>query len=162
MPAITYRSFLAADAQTVQAVAREAWRHAYPHLFSPRVIDDYIDTHYAPEALRALVPDLESGKEFFQVAVDGAQIIGFCHMGLTDRGAQLFRIYLRPGYLRQGIGRHLLELGEAFLRARGVERYFCYVNKGNRVGQQFYDRQGFRRLPEEDLADSYCMEKLLI
>jgi ribosomal protein S18 acetylase RimI-like enzyme len=160
--AVTCRSFIAADADTVQAVAREAWRHAYPHLFSPQVIDDYIDKYYAPEQLRALVPELESGRQFFQVAVDGEQVIGFCHLGLTDRGAQLFRIYLRPAYVRQGIGRRLLELGEAFLRARGVERYFCYVNKGNLVGQRFYDRQGFRHLAEEDLVDSYCMEKILI
>jgi diamine N-acetyltransferase len=162
MAVITYRSFVAADAETVQAIAREAWHHAYPHLFTPRVIDDYIDEHYAPEQLRALVPELESGRQFFQVAVDDEQVIGFCHLGLTDRGAQLFRIYLRPPYVGQGVGRRLLELGEAFLRARGVERYFCYVNKGNLVGQRFYDRQGFRHLAEEDLWDCYYMEKLLI
>jgi ribosomal protein S18 acetylase RimI-like enzyme len=161
MEAITYRPFTAADAEPVQALAREAWHHAYPHLFSSQVIDAYIDEHYAPEQLRTLVPEIESGRQFFHVAVDGERIIGFCHLGLTDRGVQLFRIYLRPAYTRRGIGRRLLELGEAYLRAQGIQRYYCYVNKGNVGGQRFYDRQGFHHVPDEDLRDSYCMEKTL-
>ena len=61
----------------------------------------------------------------------------------------------------RGIGRRLLELGEEYLRAQGIQRYFCYVNKGNAVGQRFYDRQGFRHAPKRDLEDSHCMEKVL-
>jgi ribosomal protein S18 acetylase RimI-like enzyme len=98
---------------------------------------------------------------FLHVAVDGEQIIGFCHLGLTDRGAQLFRIYLHPAYTHRGIGRRLLELGEEYLRAQGIQRYFCYVNRGNVVGQRFYDRQGFRHASKGDLEDSYCIEKIL-
>jgi ribosomal protein S18 acetylase RimI-like enzyme len=161
MGTVTYRLFSEGDAEAVQAVAREAWHHAYPHLFSPEVMDDYIDRHYAPEGLRALMPAIRRGDVSFWVAVDETEVVGFCHIRLTERGAELFRIYLLPSYVGQRIGRKLLEMGEAFLTARGVTRYFCFVNKGNLLGQQFYRKRGFYHVAENDLSDSYYMEKVL-
>jgi GNAT superfamily N-acetyltransferase len=161
MEAIIYRQFCAADADDVQALAREAWHKAYPHLFSAEFIDETIDTHYAPDWLRSVVPDLERNRAFFPLAVAGTQVIGFCHVRMTERGAELFRLYLRPAYIGQGIGRRLLEISETYLLDQEVKRYFCFVNKGNFQGQQFYLRQGFQHVTQNDLSDSYYMQKLL-
>jgi ribosomal protein S18 acetylase RimI-like enzyme len=158
---ITYRQFAIADARAVQAVARDAWHHAYAQLFGPQAIDDQIDRDYAPASLQALVPELESGKACFLVAVDEGQVIGFCLFRIAGRGPELCRLYLHPCYTGRGIASTLVGMGEAFLRKQGVNRYFCFVNKGNVLGQQFYRKQGFRHVAEGDLSDVYYLEKVL-
>jgi ribosomal protein S18 acetylase RimI-like enzyme len=162
MRAITYRQFSAGDAEAVQAVAREAWHHAYPHLFSARTIDEYIDSHYTPESLREQVALIEKGLGYFVLAIDRDEVIGFGDFRLTEREAELYRLYVRPAYTGQGIGRTLLELGEAFLASRGIGAYFCFVNKGNTRGQEFYRKRGFRHVAARDRADVYYLEKRLL
>jgi GNAT superfamily N-acetyltransferase len=98
---------------------------------------------------------------FFDVAVDGDQIIGFCNIGVTSRGAELFRIYLTPEYIGTGIGSTFLERGEQFVRARGFPSYYCYVHKDNELGKRFHTRQGFQHIPRADRDDEWYMEKTL-
>jgi ribosomal protein S18 acetylase RimI-like enzyme len=161
MDAIVYRSLQTSDVDAVCAVAREAWQFTYATIFDPAFIDQFVRTNYAPERLRALVPLVEAHQMFFNVALDADQIIGFCHMGLTTRGAELFRIYLRPAYIGRGIGSTLLERGEGFLRARAFPTYYCFVHKDNALGKRFYLRHGFRHRPESDQNDEWYMEKPL-
>jgi ribosomal protein S18 acetylase RimI-like enzyme len=161
MDAIVYRSLQTSDVDAVCAVAREAWQFTYATLFDPAFIDQFVRTHYAPERLRTLVPLVEAHQMFFTVALDADQIIGFCHMGLTARGAELFRIYLRPAYIGRGIGSTLLERGEGFLRTRAFLTYYCFVHKNNELGKRFYLRHGFRHRPESDQHDEWYMEKPL-
>jgi ribosomal protein S18 acetylase RimI-like enzyme len=161
MDAIVYRSLQTSDVDAVCAVAREAWQFTYATLFDPAFIDQFVRTHYAPERLRALVPLVEAHQMFFDVALDADQIIGFCNIGMTARGAELFRIYLRPAYIGRGIGSTLLERGEGFLRTRAFPTYYCFVHKDNALGKRFYLRHGFRHRPESDQNDEWYMEKPL-
>jgi hypothetical protein len=111
MDAIVYRSLQTSDVDAVFAVARDAWQFTYATIFDPAFIDQFVRTNYAPERLRALVPLVEAHQMFFDVALDADQIIGFCNIGMTARGAKLFRIYLRLPYIGRGIGSTLLERG---------------------------------------------------
>src|SRR5262245_55974228 len=90
-----------------------------------------------------------------------SQIIGFCNIGLPTRGAQLSRLYLPPTYIGRGIGRRLLERGEAFMRTRRLPSYYCFVHKDNELGKRFYLRHGFRHHLESDQNDEWYMEKQL-
>ena len=161
MDAMVYRSLQTSDVEAVLAIAREAWQFTYATIFDPAFIDQFVRTHYAPERLRALVPLVEAHQLFFAVALDAEQRIGFCHIGPTARGAELFRIYLRPAYIGRGIGSTLLERGEEFLRTRGFPTYYCFVHKANELGKRFYLRHGFRHRPESDQNDEWYMEKRL-
>ena len=98
---------------------------------------------------------------FFDLALDGDQIVGFCNIGATSRGAELFRIYLRPGYIGTGVGSRLLERGEQFVRAQGLPSYYCFVHRDNELGKRFYFRRGFRHVPALDREDEWYMEKTL-
>ena len=161
MDAIVYRSLQTSDVDAVFAVARDAWQFTYATIFDPAFIDQFVRTHYAPERLRALVPLVEASQMFFDVALDAEQIIGFCNIGMTTRGAELFRIYLRPASIGRGIGSTLLERGEGFLRTREFPTYYCFVHKDNELGRRFYLRHGFRHRPESDQNDEWYMEKQL-
>ena len=78
----------------------------------------------------------------------------------TTRGAELFRIYLRPAYIGTGVGSALLAR-EHSLRTRSVPSYYCFVHKDNELGKCFYLRQGFRHLPGSDRDDEWYMEKTI-
>ena len=161
MATISYRSLQASDTEAVFAVAREAWQFTYATVFDPAFIDQFVRTNYAPERLRELVPLVEAREICFDVALDTDQIIGFCNIGMSARGAQLFRIYLRPAYIGGGIGSRLLERGEGFVRERGFPLYYCFVHKDNELGRCFYLRHGFRHHRESDENDDWYMEKQL-
>jgi len=161
MDAIVYRSLQTSDADAVFAVAHEAWQFSYATIFDPAFIDQFVRTNYAPERLRELVSLVEANQLFFDVALDADQVIGFCNIGMSARGAQLFRIYLRPAYIGDGIGRTLLERGERFVQTRGLSSYCCFVHKDNELGKRFYLRRGFRHRPESDQNEEWYMEKQL-
>jgi ribosomal protein S18 acetylase RimI-like enzyme len=75
---------------------------------------------------------------------------------------KLFRIYLLPEFLRQGIGGLLLAKGEQYLRKQGFSSYFCFVHNANELGKRFYEKQGFHHVPERDHNDEWFMEKKLL
>jgi ribosomal protein S18 acetylase RimI-like enzyme len=161
MDAMVYRSLRTSDVDAVLAVTREAWQFTYATIFDAAFIDQFARTNYAPERLRALVPLVEAHQMFFEVALDADRIIGFCNIGMTARGAELFRIYLRPAYIGRGIGSTLLERGEGFMRTCEFPTYYCFVHKDNELGKRFYLRHGFRHRPESDQNDEWYMEKQL-
>lgn len=158
---VTYRPFTAADAAAVCTVARAAWEVTYADIFTPAFIAGYVGTHYTPERLCELVPLVEDGHMAFDVAVADDAVVGFCNLGLTRVGPELFRIYLLPAQIGRGIGAALLTRSEAFVRSHAFDAYRCYVHKDNLRGRRFYDRQGFQRLPEADHEDEWCMVKRL-
>jgi len=159
MTAFDYRSLQVNDAEAVFAVAREAWQFTYATVFDPAFIDQFVRTNYAPERLRDLVPLIEASQICFDVALDVDQIIGFCNIGPSAHGAQLFRIYLRPAYIGRGIGSALLTRGESFVHTRGFVSYYCFVHKDNELGKRLYLRHGFRHHPAFDQSDEWYMEK---
>jgi ribosomal protein S18 acetylase RimI-like enzyme len=159
MNAITCRTLQADDADTVYAIAAEAWRFTYDGIFTPAFIDQFVQTNYAPEQLRRAAARAASGDTHFEVALDEDQLIGLCQLGITAQGAKLFRIYLRPHYIGQGVGRMLLQRAEAFVRNQGLSSYGCFVHHKNERGKQFYLRNGFHHQSERDDDDEWYMEK---
>lgn len=159
MTDIIYRPFTARDAPAVFQVALEAWRYTYRGLYDAAYIETFVHTHYAPDRLAVLVPQVQSRAIFFEVAVQQEQIVGYCHLGFTKRGAELFRLYLLPASIGQGIGWEMLQRGEAFVMAQGVHTYGCFVHKDNELGKRFYRRHGFRHVAVQDQAEDWYMEK---
>jgi len=62
---IEYRPFQKGDEREVYAVVLKSWRHAYGGIYSPEFIENFINTHYAPEKLQSLLPKLKKGEMFF-------------------------------------------------------------------------------------------------
>jgi ribosomal protein S18 acetylase RimI-like enzyme len=98
---------------------------------------------------------------FFAVAENETEVIGFCNIGQTQQGVELFRIYMLPEFVGQGIGGFLLSKGEQYLRKQGFSSYFCFVHSVNEVGKRFYEKQGFHHVAERDHNDEWFMEKQL-
>jgi ribosomal protein S18 acetylase RimI-like enzyme len=143
-------------------VALEAWQHTYRDIFDPQFIEHFVNRNYAPEAIASLFPRLHSGTMCFYVAEHKSKVIGFCNIGFGQQIAELYRIYLLPAYIGQGVGRKLLESGENFLLEHGMNIYFCFVHKDNEIGKRFYVRAGFQHVAQKDHSDEWYMEKRIV
>jgi ribosomal protein S18 acetylase RimI-like enzyme len=150
------------DVAKLRAVALEAWQYTYRHIFDQQFIEHFVNRNYAPERILDLFPRLQSGTIYFNVAEHNSRIVGFCNIGIDGQKAELYRIYLLPAYIGQGLGRKLLERGEEFLLEHGINSYFCFVHKDNELGTRFYARSGFQHIYEKDQEDEWYMQKKLI
>lgn len=158
---VAIRPISESDAPGIYTVALEAWRHTYRTIFDQQFIEDFVNQHYAPEATLSLFPRIRSGSMIFHIAEYELKVIGFCNIGINKQSAQLYRIYLLPGFIGQGIGQRLLSLGEAFVIEHGIDSYFCFVHKNNEIGRRFYLHSGFKHISEKDKDDEWFMEKRL-
>ena len=108
-----------------------------------------------------MFPHIQADSMFFYVAEYASKIIGFCNIGIHQQSAELYRIYLLPAFIGQGIGRRLLSLGEAFVMEHDIDSYFCFVHKNNEIGKRFYLNFGFKHISEKDKDDEWFMDKKL-
>lgn len=144
------------DIPGIQLTAAESWRAAYAGIFAPDFIEAFVGRAYSTESLRRVIHSTQS---VFVVAREDGVVVGFSHAGAGARGAELYRIYLRPAYWGSGIGERMLAQTEAWLRDEGYEGYGCLVHSRNGVGRNFYERQNFRRMPERDHNDELYLWK---
>ena len=147
------------DAPNIHPVALEAWQYTYRTIFDRQFIENFVNQNYALERILSLFPRLRSSSMYFYIAEHESRIVGFCNIGIDQPRAELYRIYLLPDYIGQGLGRRLLERGEQFLREHGINTYYCFVHKENEIGKRFYARSGFQHIPEKDQDDEWYMEK---
>lgn len=156
---VIVRPLRESDAPNLRAVALEAWRYTYRNIFDQQFIENFVNRNYASERILSLFPRIHAGTLDFNVAEDDSKIVGFCNIGIDGGVAELYRIYLLPEYIGQGLGSRLLERGEEFLREQDINTYSCFVHKDNEIGKRFYVRSGFQHIPEKDQDDEWYMEK---
>jgi ribosomal protein S18 acetylase RimI-like enzyme len=125
-----------ADAEGVARVHVETWQAAYAHVF-PR------------DRLLALSVEDRAGfwREYppLVAEVDG-RIVGFVSVGPSrDEGGdgELFAIYVHPDQWGTGVGRALIEAGEARLRELGHSEADLMVLEDNPRARRFYEAAGW-------------------
>lgn len=80
----------------------------------------------------------ESGFATQVAAIDG-QPIGH----VTVCGHHLVHLFVAPDHQGRGVGRHLLEQGEAMIADMGHERFELHVRVDNPAAIAFYERAGW-------------------
>ena len=142
----------------------KAWMSAYLRYGVPvPTIQRFVSERYSTESFEKYVfRSIRKANSQFYVATDKGKIIGYSNAGRGDWGWELYRIYLLPEYIGKGIGKKLLQLSEDFLRSKKADKYHCYVYKKNKVGLDFYKRNGFVKLKGKDKnKNEICLEKKL-
>ena len=156
---IKYKQLSIRNFEKVYEIALEAWNYTYKNIYTLSQIKNYVDKYYSLEILQKQFPLIEKGGIFFEVAKENKNIIGFCNIELKDNGkAELLRIYLKPSHIGKGIGKKLLLHGEEFLILKDVKKLYCYAHKENKLGRQFYLRNGFKITSEgpNELFNNEC------
>jgi len=125
------------DAEGVARVQVETWQAAYANALPSEQlqalsVEDAVRRHRTgPPAL---------------VAERGEEILGFVDVGSSrDPGTdgELFAIYVHPEHWGTGVGRALIEAGEAELRKLGHEDAILWVLDDNPRARRFYELAGW-------------------
>ena len=67
-----------------------------------------------------------------------------------DKAGWVSLLYLEPAFRGKGCGIQLLERADRFYRLRGRKCLRLLVAESNRTARAFYEREGFRRIGEEN------------
>lgn len=125
------REATAADAPRVREIVRAAYAPYVERMGrEPRPMQQDYD---------AVLRDLDC-----RVAVDGDAVVGFLAMDDDpDEGYLVDNVAVDPARRGTGVGRRLLELGEALARDRGLDRLRLYTHSTMTENLGLYGRIGY-------------------
>jgi len=168
MKDLTFRQAAESDFNRIREIALKGWMFAYSHLPKDKLVR-LVNKYYSVGSLTISLERVRIGTDSFIVAELDGKAIGFCHVTASIGIGELLRLYIDTSYIRKGVGKGLLLLGEKFLISKKCKKYFTFVNRHNRVGLDFYTRNGFVRAKKKDKEDEFkegkvlwCMEKNLL
>ena len=82
------------------------------------------------------------------VALDGVDVIGFCHLRLTEGPvAEIGSLYVEPGSWRRGAGRRLVAAARRAAAAAGYSAVALQVYEENSNARMAYEALGFTADP---------------
>jgi len=125
------------DAEGVARVQVETWQAAYAHALPAEQLQA-LSMEAAVERHRRWPPT-------FVAEVSGG-IVGFVSVGKSrdpDTDGELFAIYVHPEHWGAGIGRELIEAGEAELGRLGHRDAVLWVLDDNPRARRFYEIAGW-------------------
>ena len=135
------------EVQAIKKVLSETWIDTYGPFLPAEVIKKVTELWHSPETLAA---EIENARVFFHVAKnEQGAIVGLLTAGRpSDDIVNIGRLYVLPGYQRQGIGGKLLEAcAAAFPEA---QRLRLEVEAQNEKGMAFYRKQGFEEVSRKE------------
>ena len=131
----------AEEATAVALVHIETWRVAYAHVFPREDLE-----HMSAERVERRA-ELHRRSPPIVAEVDG-EIVGFVSVGPAndpDSDGEIYAIYVLPTHWATGVGRALIQAGEARLRELGHHEAVLWVLEDNPRARRFYERTGWTR-----------------
>jgi ribosomal protein S18 acetylase RimI-like enzyme len=140
---MTEADFTAWRSGAVEAYAQERARNLDSPLEAERAVAERQIAELLKDGVRT------EGHHLWQVVLDtgaAAEVVGLLWVAIdaARRRAFIYSIEIAPAHRGRGYGRQTLELLEAELRPRGVERIGLNVFAENQVAMRLYLRQGYR------------------
>jgi ribosomal protein S18 acetylase RimI-like enzyme len=161
---ISFKQIRRSDFEHVRGLALKGWYFSYKHL-KEEDLKALVEEYYSDESLEKQLNTVETGNQSFVLAFDKDKLVGFCSIVLKGKKGELLGLYIEPDLIGKGLGKRLLATGEDYLKSKSVSDYFTFVNKHNKLGIDFYLKNGFKHKPKKDKDDEFepkvlmCMEK---
>lgn len=97
-------------------------------------------------SLSGIQDTLRYDNNFFYVACENENIVGFAGCMIIAEDAELLNIAVVPDYQKQGVGAKLLQEMLDVAKKQEAERILLEVREGNSVARQLYRSFGFKEL----------------
>jgi ribosomal protein S18 acetylase RimI-like enzyme len=153
---ILIREALPGDAGAVALVQIKTWQHAYVSIF-PKDKLTSLDRELVSREVRweANISNQDSYPVFFVAENAEGEVIGFAGAGEQVKeeyphDAELYLIYVLPGYQRAGIGRRLFNAAAEKLILLGFTSLILWVLEQNEPSRNFYRKLGGKEVGELD------------
>lgn len=147
------REMALSDCRSVSEIRVGGWQTAYVGMI-PQAYLDRLDVDADTERRRGYLEKLQKpgkadGQVVNLVAEQRGELIGWaCHGPYREgevrtQDAELYALYVRPGYFSTGVGRALLRESARRCATAGHERMLLWVLKENARARRFYEAHGF-------------------
>ena len=144
----TIRPARSQDALLLASFAAQAFTDTYRELSDAQEIASYVDEHFQPGIMAAVIGDPACSTLLVWV---GDQLAGYAILKAepapacvtTPAPLKLWRLYLGQGFIGQGLGARLMQEVHGEARRRGAQTLWLGVYDRNVRAVQFYERFGF-------------------
>ncbi|HEX6794298.1 MAG TPA: GNAT family N-acetyltransferase [Casimicrobiaceae bacterium] len=162
-PVVTIAAAGAGDIAVIQTLAHEIWRRHYPGIIGDAQIDYMLARGYNDEALGRYLTTVGSGLALAIRDEDAVGFIGWYRLEARP-AMKLDKLYVRPEYHGEGIGRLLIEHVVAKARAAGCTAVTLNVNRNNVNAVRAYERCGFaiRERGDFPIGNGFVMEDFIM
>ena len=137
------RDFTLKDRNNLKTLALKCWLFTYKNIYSEQKIKKMVDEWYSGKIHKEYLELMKKGKAIAKIAEGKGMLLGFISTEEVKGMVELKRLYVDPKYIRSGIGSKLLDTIEEILKKKGSKKYFCFVHRQNKIGQNFYKKKGF-------------------
>ncbi|MBB3590819.1 GNAT superfamily N-acetyltransferase [Rhizobium sp. BK529] len=146
------RTAFPGDMATIGEIVATSWRHTFTGLVSSEFLSSLSAERQASRHSRIFS---KAGVVYRVATIEGSGIVGFASGGPSRQteffeGAELYAIYLRPEFERQGIGSALFGAVTTKLTEASPEGFYLTVLSAN-PNRQFYHSMGGREVNAPDI-----------
>jgi ribosomal protein S18 acetylase RimI-like enzyme len=150
------------DVHVISTLAHAIWPETYGSIMSDDQLKYMLKQMYSEESLKK---QIEEKQHQFLLALMNAETVGFASYSHDDKAGlfKIHKLYVHPMLHGHGFGKKLLDRIIKDVKAKGANRLQLNVNRNNRA-INFYEKYGFRKAGEEDIAigEGYFMNDFVM
>ena len=149
-PVFQIRNADKTDVHVISTLAHAIWPDTYGNILSEGQLNYMLKTMYAEESLRK---QMEEDKHHFLLALMNAETVGFASYSHGNKVGyfKVHKLYVHPMLHGHGYGKKILDRIIKDVKQQGATKLQLNVNRNNRA-INFYEKYGFKKVGEEDIA----------
>ena len=153
------------DVHVISTMAHAIWPDTYSQILSPPQLHYMLNLLYSEDSLRK---QMDEGHHFL-IALSNAETVGFASYSHANKVGvfKVHKLYVHPMLHGHGFGKKILDRIVKDVTPKGAVALQLNVNRENRA-INFYEKYGFKKVGEEDIAigegyfmNDFVMEKNL-
>lgn len=145
------------DIDTLTDEALDDWNDIYSGFISEEDIESFVNEAYHPDRIEEMIPKVASGEMGFWIAEVEGKVAGWIQVADFGEGIEIGRSGLRSDETAGA----LIREAEGWLKAKGIKRYFSYVDQDDPAYKVTLETHGFQHIPaKDDQGDRYLEKKL--
>jgi diamine N-acetyltransferase len=137
------------DVHVISLLAHAIWPDTYGSILNDAQLNYMLNYFYSEESLKKQMDD----GQHFLLALSNAETVGFASYSHSNKTGlyKVHKLYVHPMLHGHGFGKKLLDRIIKDVKPKGGTRLSLNVNRNNRA-ISFYEKYGFRKVGEEDVA----------
>jgi diamine N-acetyltransferase len=137
------------DVHVISTLAHAIWPDTYASILNEAQLKYMLNHFYSEESLKKQMDD----GHHFLLALSNAETVGFASYSHGNKTGEykVHKLYVHPMLHGHGFGKKLLDRIIKDVKTKGATKLVLNVNRNNRA-INFYEKYGFRKSGEEDVA----------